>query len=99
MQLVEETYKTILSFYSKNGLISGMTLLQNDVVIYYSATPKLFILKSGLLVMSSSLLDKCLEIGGVDLLGYLISHELSHLAQSHMLSNLSAMIAYGDLRK
>jgi hypothetical protein len=70
----------VLGYYCQNGLLSGMTLQRNDTVIFYSKTPQLFILKSGLLVISSALLDTTLVVGGADLLSYLIAHEISHLA-------------------
>lgn len=51
------------------------------------------------MVMSSNLLEASLQTGSLDMLAFLISHELSHLSKGHLLSNLSRMIRFGDLRR
>lgn len=71
---------------------------QDNVVMFYDDQPSLFIIRNGLLVMSSGYFDACLMYGGIEMLALVISKELSHLSKQHLLKNLSSMIKFGDLK-
>ena len=98
MQLLELVYSELLGYYSRTGLLPPDCSANARCVVYHSAEPSLFVMKNGLLVISSCLLDHCLD-AGVDTLAYAVCHELSHLAQNHLLTNLSKLVPYGDMRR
>ena len=71
-------------------------------MIFYSEKPELFILPSGALFISESLLERVLKIkgdSGLECLSYLLLKELVHLIEGHLQANIQEAQKYGDLRR
>ena len=102
VQLVEELYGLIARELLEAGLVEPGYLSSREVVIFYSAKPELFILPSGALFISESLLERVLKIkgdAGLECLSYLLLKELVHLIEGHLQANIQEAQKYGDLRR
>jgi len=59
----------------------------------------MLLLQNGSCYITETLVNKCIDVAGVDGLAFLIAHELAHISKSHLRKNISRFVKYGDLKK
>ena len=88
VQIVDQLYSHILSYFIENGLVEPSFLSSKEVILFYSDKPEMFILPNGSLFLSESLLTKLLGSGddqvALESLAYLLTKDLSHIVRGHL---------------